>query len=72
MNYRRLGRSGLKISSLALGTLNFGSPTRKEEAFKMIDRAIEAGINLINSADVYSDLIFRMGYLSIRNILISL
>ncbi len=55
MNYRRLGRSGLKISSLALGTLNFGNPTSKEEAFKMIDRAIDAGINLIDSADVYSD-----------------
>ena len=41
MNYRRLGRSGLKISSLPLGTLNFGNPAPKEEAFKMIDRAID-------------------------------
>lgn len=55
MNYRRLGRSGLKISSLALGTLNFGNPTPKEEAIKIIDRAIDEGINLIDSADVYSD-----------------
>lgn len=54
MNYRRLGRSGLKISSLALGTLNFGNPTPKEEAIKIIDRAIDSGINLIDSADVYS------------------
>lgn len=54
MEYRRLGRSGLKVSSLALGTLNFGNPTTKEEAFKIIDRAIEAEINLFDCADVYA------------------
>ena len=41
MEYRRLGRSGLKISSLVLGTLNFGNPTSKEEAIQIIDRATE-------------------------------
>jgi len=55
MEYRRLGRSGLKISPLVLGTLNFGNPTPKEEAFKIIDQAIDAGINLIDSADVYAE-----------------
>ena len=54
MKYRRLGRSGLKISSLVLGTMNFGNPTGKEESFKIIDRAIEAGINLFDCADVYA------------------
>lgn len=54
MEYRRLGRSGLKISSLALGTLNFGNPTPMEEAFRIIDRAIEAGINLFDCADIYA------------------
>jgi aryl-alcohol dehydrogenase-like predicted oxidoreductase len=55
MEYRRLGRSGLKISSLVLGTLNFGNPTPKEEAFKIIDPAIKAGINLFDCADAYAD-----------------
>jgi len=55
MEYRRLGRSGLKISSLVLGTLNFGNPTPKEEAFKIIDLAIKAGINLFDCADVYAE-----------------
>jgi len=54
MDYRRLGRSGLKISSLVLGTLNFGKPTPKEEAIKIIDAAIEAGINLFDCADIYA------------------
>jgi aryl-alcohol dehydrogenase-like predicted oxidoreductase len=35
MEYRRLGRSGLKISSLVLGTMNFGNPTPKEEAIQI-------------------------------------
>jgi aryl-alcohol dehydrogenase-like predicted oxidoreductase len=55
MEYRRLGRSGLKISSLVLGTLNFRNPTPKEEAFRIIHHAIEAGINLFDCADAYAD-----------------
>jgi aryl-alcohol dehydrogenase-like predicted oxidoreductase len=54
MEHRRLGRSGLKISSLVLGTMNFGNPTSKEESLKIIDRAIEAEINLFDCADVYA------------------
>lgn len=52
--YRRLGRSGLKVSSLVLGTMNFGGPTPREESLKMIERALEAGINLFDCADVYA------------------
>jgi aryl-alcohol dehydrogenase-like predicted oxidoreductase len=55
MEYRCLGRSGLKISSLVLGTLNFGNPTSKEGAIQIIDRATEAGINLFDYADAYAD-----------------
>jgi aryl-alcohol dehydrogenase-like predicted oxidoreductase len=55
MEYRRLGRSGLKISSLVLGTMNFGNPTSKEESLKITDRAIETGINLFDCADVYAE-----------------
>jgi len=54
MKYRRLGRSGLMISELVLGTMNFGRPTGKAESFRMIDTALEAGINILDCADVYA------------------
>jgi aryl-alcohol dehydrogenase-like predicted oxidoreductase len=54
MKTRRLGRSGLQISALALGTMNFGFPTPQKEAGRIIDAAIEAGINLFDCADVYA------------------
>jgi aryl-alcohol dehydrogenase-like predicted oxidoreductase len=53
MDYRRLGRSGLQISSLVLGTMNFGKPTEAEEAFRIVDTAIDIGINLFDCADIY-------------------
>ena len=55
MQYRRLGRSGLKISELVLGTMNFGHQTDKTESFKIIDAAIDAGINLLDCADAYAE-----------------
>jgi aryl-alcohol dehydrogenase-like predicted oxidoreductase len=55
MQYRRLGRSGLQISSLVLGTMNFGKPTDKREAFRIVDAAIDQGINIIDCADVYAN-----------------
>ena len=54
MEYRRLGRSGLQVSSLVLGTMNFGNPTAREEAIQIVDAAIDAGINLIDCADIYA------------------
>jgi len=55
MEYRKLGNSGTLVSTLALGTMNFGtSETPKEEAFAQLDAFIEAGGNLIDTADVYN------------------
>lgn len=54
MEYRRLGRSGLKVSTLVLGTMNFGNVTTREESFQIIDRALDVGINLFDCADVYA------------------
>ncbi|HZK76303.1 MAG TPA: aldo/keto reductase [Candidatus Kapabacteria bacterium] len=54
MNYTNLGRSGLKVSRLCLGTMNFGARTPEEEAFRIMDRALELGINFIDTANVYS------------------
>lgn len=53
MQYRQLGRSGLKVSSLCLGTMNFGSRTTAEESFNILSGAMDAGINFIDTADQY-------------------
>ena len=55
MEYRRLGRSGLNISKLALGTMNFGNPTDRAESFDIIHTALDAGINILDCADVYAE-----------------
>jgi aryl-alcohol dehydrogenase-like predicted oxidoreductase len=53
MDYRHLGRSGLKVSALCLGTMNFGDVTDEATSFRIMDEAIEAGINFFDTADVY-------------------
>lgn len=53
MEYRTLGRTGVKVAPLALGTDNILNPTPEKEAKKMILRAIEAGINLIDTSNSY-------------------
>ncbi|TDP32938.1 aldo/keto reductase [Nocardia ignorata] len=57
MQYRTLGRTGVQVSTLALGAMNFGriGSTGQDEATAIVDAAIEAGINLIDTADAYSD-----------------
>lgn len=56
MQYRTLGRTGVQVSTLALGTMNFGAlgRTTQAEATALVDAALEAGINTIDTADVYS------------------
>jgi aryl-alcohol dehydrogenase-like predicted oxidoreductase len=54
MEYRTLGSSGLRVSPLSLGTMNFGESTPEAEAIEIIYRAIDGGINLIDTADIYS------------------
>lgn len=53
MDYRQLGRTGLKVSPLCLGTMNFGPQTTEQDSFKIMDRALELGINFFDTADVY-------------------
>ncbi|KAA6406016.1 aldo/keto reductase [Candidatus Tokpelaia sp.] len=53
MHYTQLGRSGLKVSRLALGTMNFGDATEEAAAYEIMDMAMEAGINFFDTADVY-------------------
>lgn len=53
MEYTSLGKTGLKVSRLCLGTMSFGTRATKEEAFKIMDRALELGINFFDTANVY-------------------
>jgi len=53
MQYAHLGRSGLKVSRLCLGTMNFGEMTDVMTSFQILDAAVEAGINFVDTADVY-------------------
>jgi aryl-alcohol dehydrogenase-like predicted oxidoreductase len=54
MEYRTLGNSGCAVSSLALGTMTFGSEADEKAAYAQLDRFVEAGGTLIDTADVYS------------------
>ncbi|MEE0816457.1 MAG: aldo/keto reductase [Desulfovibrio fairfieldensis] len=53
MQYAQLGRSGLKVSRLCLGTMNFGFVTDEAVAFRIMDEAVASGINFFDTADVY-------------------
>jgi aryl-alcohol dehydrogenase-like predicted oxidoreductase len=53
MDYRFLGRTGLRVSPICLGTMNFGPRTDQAEAFAIMDRALEEGINFFDTANVY-------------------
>ena len=51
MEYRYLGRTGVKVSPICLGTSNFGDPTLEHESIRIIQRALEAGINFIDTGN---------------------
>ncbi|GIV98980.1 aldo/keto reductase [Roseiflexus sp.] len=53
MQYTRLGRTGLRVSRLCLGTMNFGPLTSEADSFAIMDRALELGINFFDTANVY-------------------
>src|SRR5438067_5505298 len=53
MEYTNLGRTGLKVSRLCLGTMNFGPKTTEPDSFAIMDRALEQGINFFDTANVY-------------------
>src|SRR5439155_9923617 len=53
MDYVRLGRTGLRVSRLCLGTMNFGPETGEADSFAIMDRALEIGINFFDTANVY-------------------
>lgn len=54
MNYRTLGRTGVKVAPLALGSDNFANPVAEDEAERILNRALAAGINLIDTSNSYA------------------
>lgn len=55
MQYKKLGRTGLMVSEICLGTMTFGQQVDEAAAINMVNRAMEAGINFIDTADSYVD-----------------
>ena len=53
MEFTQLGRTGLKVSRLCLGTMNFGPETSEKDSFAIMDKALELGINFFDTANVY-------------------
>ncbi|MGD8805763.1 MAG: aldo/keto reductase [Chloroflexota bacterium] len=54
MEYRRLGRTGLKVSTICLGTMQFGWTADEKTSFAVMSKAVELGCNFLDTADVYS------------------
>ncbi len=54
MEYRNFGRTGVKVTPLCLGCMNFGGKTEPEASYAIIDRALDQGINFLDTANVYS------------------
>ncbi len=54
MEYRNLGRTGVRVSPLCLGVMNFGGPTPEQESIRITHSALDAGINFIDTANVYN------------------
>ena len=53
VSHKRLGRHGVLVSNLCLGTMNFGASTSEKDSYEIMDRALELGINFFDTADVY-------------------
>ncbi len=54
MDYRSLGRTGVMVSPLCLGTMNFGNPTDEATSIQILNRALEGGVNFVDTANVYN------------------
>jgi aryl-alcohol dehydrogenase-like predicted oxidoreductase len=53
MEYRSLGRTGVQVSPLSLGGMLFGEQTAEAEALTIVDRALDAGLNFLDTANIY-------------------
>jgi hypothetical protein len=51
VTYRNLGRTGVQVSPICLGAMNFGGPTSEEDSVRIVDAAVDSGINFIDTAN---------------------
>jgi aryl-alcohol dehydrogenase-like predicted oxidoreductase len=56
MEYRRVGRTGLKVSEICLGTMTFGHGTDKDEAKRIVERSLEVGVNFFDLSIRYKEM----------------
>ena len=61
MNYTKLGRTGLRVSKVCLGTMTFGKMNDEKESFRILDAALDAGINFIDTSNTYGGGVDRHG-----------
>ena len=54
MQYKQMGRTGLKVSAVSIGTMFFGTQVNEAEAIKILDTAFDKGVNLFDTADAYA------------------
>ena len=54
MNYRKLGNTDLKVSTISLGTMTWGEQNSQEEGFEQMDYATEKGVNFFDTAELYA------------------
>ena len=54
MNYKKLGKTDLKVSSICLGTMTWGQQNTQKEAFEQMDYALDQGINFFDTAELYA------------------
>ena len=54
MQYKKVGRTGFKVSAISIGTMIFGTQVNEAEAIKIMDLAFEKGINLFDTANAYT------------------
>ena len=55
MNFKKLGNTDLKVSTICLGTMTWGEQNNQNDAFEQMDYALDKGINFFDTADVYGD-----------------
>ena len=54
MNYRLFGRTGVRVSTLCIGTMNFGNATAEDDAIRILHAAFDAGVNFVDTANSYN------------------
>lgn len=61
MKYRKVGKTGIEVSQICLGTMTFGTPVQERDAISIVKRAVDSGINFIDTANMYEGYARTMG-----------